>query len=132
MSEPSLPRVRKPSVAPARGTSTFTSSSTRTSGHFKSAGVAPTRLVEYALAIKGTRRISTGGAWYGSVKDEDLEVDASEAIELLTFQVLLLRAGTGDEWAIAVKKAVDAWIARRFRNLPEEILRRLLPNASVH
>ena len=99
---------------------------------FRFAGVAPERLVEYAPAIKGTRRISTGGAWYGCARDQDLETDDGQAVELFTFYALILRAGAGDPWAMAVKRAVDSWLARQLRNMPEKILWRLLPNASVH
>lgn len=82
----------------------------------KTTDVAPDRLVEFALAMRGARTVSTGGAWYGRVRDEDLledEGDFAETSVLLTFQELLRRVELGDSWAHAVKGAVDCWIARK-------------------
>jgi hypothetical protein len=80
----------------------------------KTTGVAPERLVEFAMAMRGVRTVSTGGAWYGRVRDEDLLSDAEgvgESIELLTIGALLRLVDSGDSWAQVVKDALDRWIA---------------------
>ena len=82
----------------------------------KTVKVNADRIVEYALAMHRARSVSTGGAWYGCVRDEELvaeqeHADTAVQADTLTFLELLRMVEARVEWAISVLHAVSRWIS---------------------
>jgi len=77
------------------------------------------QILEYAIAMKGVRLISSTGEWKGVLSDEEVDIDEPEDDELdISFKELLEMRAAGDVWAAAVLTAVDRWIDVRLFPAP--------------
>ena len=69
------------------------------------------QLLEAAIFIKKVRGVTTGGSWYGIMKDENPEREPGEdhCIEYWTSKELMIRCSQGDLIAKEVFKGILRW-----------------------
>jgi len=74
----------------------------------KAATLSASQVVEFAIAMSRSRRISTGGSWYGAMSDDDL-LKEEEPGRVVTFEELERAAGRGEVWALEARAGLLEW-----------------------
>jgi len=82
----------------------------------KTVNMGPDQIVEYAIAMKSARLVTTTGTWLGLASDREIEseeIDLNDQEQLYTFEELEELERRGDRWASRVLEACDKWIWER-------------------